>query len=99
MTIGFVVGFSGKRYSTGGPHDHKINHYVNEVTLNKSIEVFESKLSSCVRCFRIKISTLPNIITKEQTQNNMSSELTTETSTPLLVLGTAGAATFFASKN
>jgi hypothetical protein len=67
------------------------NQYIKDVTLNKSIEVLERQISSCMYCFRINV-------TKALVPKNGSSSVFTETNTPLLALGTAGAATLLAGK-
>ena len=67
------------------------NQYIKDVTLNKSIEVLERQMSSCMYCFRINV-------TKALVPKNGSSSVFTETNTPLLALGTAGAATLLAGK-
>ena len=67
------------------------NNFIKDVTLNKTIEVFERQVTPCTYCFRINV-------TKLVLAQNDSSEVVAEPNLPLIALGTAGAATLAAGK-
>ena len=93
LMIGFAVVLT--RTNVDGVRDKltsdgQILHHMKDVTLNKSIEVSDRQVRSCMFCFRIGISILE--------PSQPISEHSTTTPSPLLVLGTAGAATVLVGK-
>ena len=95
------------RFSVNGLNENRTvaNHYIKDLTINKSIEVFEAKAAACMFCFRIKVSFV-NPSTKVSNQpagNSIFSHANTvdwsETENfDSLLLSTAGAASIFAGK-
>ena len=84
LTIAFVADLTSERSSLN--RQNQENKYVQDITLNKTIEVFERQAPSCMHCFRIKVSKDDSMVDS------------TMPSSPLLILGTAGAATLLAGK-
>ena len=77
------------------------NQYIKDVTLNKSIDVFERQVPSCFYCFRIsvtKLSPTQNASAAEWFQVEWFPEWFPEINTPLLAFGSAGVATLLAGK-
>ena len=90
LTIAFAVALTSERSSLN--RHNQTNAYVHDVTLNKTIEVFERQASSCnMHCFHIRVGSVAN----ESIQND-STEGYILQSSPLSILGTAGAATVLA---
>ena len=105
LTISFAVVLNRERFSTQKLPNKKINvnYYVKDLTINKSIEVFEAKTVSCMYCFRIKVSFLSPVqkLSTHQPIETLSSDINavdwSETEDiDTLLLGTASAATMFA---
>ena len=107
LIISFAAVVGIKRFSI---KDKEENNYIDDITINKTIEVFERQIrSSCTFCFRINISVLDEEeheeITSAENQNN---ELLGDVNNVLLgdvrqqaqpvLIGAAGIATALASK-
>ena len=97
--ISFAAVIGIKRFST---KDKEENNYIDDITINKTIEVFERQIkSSCTFCFRINISVLdeeePEEITSAENQNNVLLGDVRQQAHPVL-MGAAGVATVLASK-
>ena len=107
ITISFAVVLFPGRFSYNPFINKKkaSNHFIKDLTINKSIEVFESKTASCSYCFRIKVSFL-NPKQKFTTQNSINSIFSNENTSDMseaenldvLLFQTANAASFFAGK-
>ena len=89
-----------KRFST---KDKEENNYIDDITINKTIEVFERQIkSSCTFCFRINISVLDEegqeeILSAEDLNNvNVLLGDVRQQAQPVL-MGAAGFATVLAS--
>ena len=98
LLISFAAVIGIKRFST---KDKEENNYIDDITINKTIEVFERQLkSSCTFCFRINISVLdeeePEEITSAENQNNVLLGDVRQQAQPVL-MGAAGVATVLAS--
>ena len=107
ITISFAVVLFPGRFSYNPFINKKkvSNHFIKDLTINKSIEVFESKTASCSYCFRIKVNFLnPNqkLTTQNSINSIFSNENTSDTSEAenldVLLFQTASAASFFAGK-
>ena len=107
LIISFAVVLNRRRFSTNVLNDSKsdANLYIRDLTINKSINVFEAKAVSCMYCFRIKVTVLSPAqkITNEQSINSISSDAniidwSDGESFDSFLLRTAGAATIFAGE-
>ena len=106
LIISFAAVVGIKRFST---KDKEENNYIDDITINKTIEVFERQIkSSCTFCFQINISVLDEEelegITSAEFQNNVSLGQNNvilgdvrQQAQPVL-MGAAGIATALASK-
>ena len=96
--ISFAVVIGIKRFST---KDKEENNYIDDITINKTIEVFERQIkSSCTFCFRINVSVLDEEVQEEtataENQNNVLLGDVRQQAQPVL-MGAAGVATVLAS--
>ena len=107
LIISFAVVLNRRRFSSNELNDSKTdaNHYIKDLTINKSINVFEAKAASCMYCFRIKVSVLSPAqkITTQQSINSISSDAniidwSDAENFDSFLLRTAGAATIFAGE-
>ena len=101
LLISFAAVIGIKRFST---KDKEENNYIDDITINKTIEVFERQIkSSCTFCFRINISVLDEegqeeILSAEDLNNvNVLLGDVRQQAQPVL-MGAAGVATVLASK-
>ena len=103
LIISFAVVLNRRRFSTNELNDSDANHYIRDLTINKSINVFEAKAASCMYCFRIKVNVLSPAqkITNQHSINSISSDAnivdwSDGENFDSFLLRTAGAATIFA---
>ena len=107
LIISFAVVLNRRRFSNNDLNDSKsdANHYIKDLTINKSINVYEARAASCRYCFRIKVSVLSPAqkITNQQSINSISSDAniidwSDGENFDSFLLRTAGAATIFAGE-